>query len=213
MAGFLDKNDRIIDMVLTGEGKHRLSLGKLSFAYWVPFDDEIDYSPFIALSGSMDAQSLSSSISEQIEASPIREVTTGYKRFNRSGVDPTNVRHPIFTMNHGQKVLPAMDFESSSGSDFHISVKQTKLYDLYIRRDSLGNVSQQLGPFDRGYSRYDSSVASIVLKHDGFPPDHRSDGFLVKVLTSGSEGFFETNSNRDLNNEISFDDDLLLVNK
>jgi hypothetical protein len=209
MAGFLDKNNRVVDLILTGLGKSQLSLGKLNFMYWAPFDDEIDYTPYISQSGTMDSATLSSSISDQIENSLITEAVTGYRPLDHRGQDLTNVRKPIFTMPHGQTRLPTMVLVSSSGSDLSLTVDQSKLFDLLIKRDLMGNVSQQLGPFDRGYVRSDSSAESITLSHDGFPPDHRSDGFLIKVLTSGSDGFSDSSSNRDLSNQISFDEDLI----
>jgi hypothetical protein len=47
MAGFLDSQQRIIDMVLTSRGKLLLSNGELRFVYWAAFDDEVDYHPRI----------------------------------------------------------------------------------------------------------------------------------------------------------------------
>lgn len=43
MAGFLDSESQIIDMVLTGHGKKLLSHGQLRFVYWAAYDDEIMY--------------------------------------------------------------------------------------------------------------------------------------------------------------------------
>ena len=51
--GLLDKNDRIIDLVLPSEGRRQLSLGELEFKYFSVFDDEVDYDPYVANSGSL----------------------------------------------------------------------------------------------------------------------------------------------------------------
>ncbi len=108
MAGFLDKNDRIIDFMITSKGKSLLSKGDLRFVFWRAFDDEIDYDPFISQSGSMNDLELESNASEQIESALVREATTGYKDVNSICRDNTNVIRPLFDMPHGQKEIPRM---------------------------------------------------------------------------------------------------------
>src|SRR5580704_7370511 len=112
MAGFLDKQTRIIDMVLTAAGRNLLSRGKLNFTYWMSFDDEIDYQPFISQSGTMTALQFSSSLYDEIESTPIREAVAGYQITNMIMGDTTNVIRPLYTMPQGQATIPRM---TSSG--------------------------------------------------------------------------------------------------
>jgi hypothetical protein len=213
VAGFLDKNTRVVDMVLTGEGKYLLSKGELRFVYWMPFDVEIDYDPYIANSGSLTGIQLSASINEQIENSPIREATTGYRRLNMSGSDETNVRQPLFSVPQGHRVIPRMTASDGPSGDINIEVKQRKISELVVKRDPSGVVLEQLGPYDRGFERFDTSAVVIDqgYSRDGFPVDHVLDGFLVKVYRSGSNGLVEVDARRDLSNELAFGNDLRLV--
>ncbi len=80
-----------------------------------------------------------------------------------------------------------------------------------IKRDKSGNVIQQIGPIDRGYKRYDSSTNSFSLKYSGFSSDFRPDGFLIKILESGSEGYTEIDAKRDLSNDLSFGPDFKMI--
>ena len=52
MAGFLDAKERVIDLVLTDQGKQLLLKGQLNFCYWIPFDDEVCYQPTVTVYGS-----------------------------------------------------------------------------------------------------------------------------------------------------------------
>ena len=207
MAGFLDKNNQIIDMVLTGEGRYLLSRGELDFMYWVAFDDEVDYSPYVGNSSSLDSLQLSASIVASIEDTCPREPTTGYRRYNRLGVDHTSVLHPIFEMPHGQTVLPrVMPISTHSGS---ITIDQQKVFDLYEETDEKGNVVQSIQQ-DVGVERTNASSAAYELgfAKDSFPAGHTYEGFLVRVYESGSDGLNEIGQQNDLKNDVSFGSEL-----
>lgn len=207
MAGFLDRNTRIVDMVLTSYGKRLLSRGELNFCYWTPFDDEVDYDPFIALSGSMREDELLDAVYLSIEQTPIREATHGYKLFNLSGSDFTNVHRPMFTMAQGQRNLPRAVF---SGSAQSIRTLQRRLRRIYQERDKNGKYVNSSDPVDLGVERFGSSQFEINLSYenDSFPPDFQPAGFHVVVLSSGSGGWSEVEAKRDMSNNLSINNDV-----
>lgn len=208
MAGFLDRQTRVIDMVLTGYGKSLLSKGALNFCYWVPFDDEIDYDPYIADSGSLSAAQLSSSIDREIENTPIREATTGYRNFNASGSDTTSVIRPMFTMKQGQRVLPRAVFPDMSGSN--VTVKQRQVQKIFKTSDENGKFVSPLQPVDMGVERFDPSslIVDLSYSRDSFSTDQQPDGFHITVFKSGSSGLTEVSPKRDSNNDIAYNNDV-----
>jgi len=210
LAGFLDKNTRIIDMVLTSHGKQLLSRGDLRFCYWIPFDDEIDYQPFLSESGSLSEEFLSSSIYQAIETTPIREATTGYRAFNRSGSDFTNVHNPIFTKALDQYVLPRTSFPITAART--VESKQRKVERIYQNRDEDGKFENSIQPRDLGIERYDSSTFTIELSYtrDSFPVDFQPEGFFLRMMKSGSSGWTEVRPRRDMGNDLSYNNDLLI---
>lgn len=206
MAGFLDKDTRIIDMVLTGYGKSLLSRGELNFCYWVPFDDEVDYDPHIAESGSLSAVALSSSIADSIENTLVREATTGYRMFNLLGKDQTNVINPVFTTAQKQDVLPRI---AVSGS-VSVTTYQRKVKKSFVVNEKDGKGVAQLSDSDVGVERFNSSQDSIKMGYekDGFVGAARPDGFFVTVFESGSNGLVELKPKRDVSNDLCFGSDL-----
>jgi len=210
MAGFLDKNTRIVDVVLTNNGKRLLSQNKLNFCYWVPFDDELDYDPFISGSASLSQEQLSSSVYLSIETTPIREAVSGYKIGNMLSTDKTNVNRPMFTMAQGQTQLPQAQFPDDSSRT--IETKQRKVSIVYNEETDIDNFSVNLDSKDGGVERFDSTDFKLDLSYskDSFPPDFQPDGFLVTILRSGSEGYYEVDSKRDMNNDLSYGSDLIL---
>lgn len=198
-------------MVLTNEGKRLLSKGNLRFSYFVLFDDEVDYSPFISNSASLDPEQFSGSVYQQIEATLVREASHGYELSNKSGSDFVNVHRPLFTMPQGQHTLPRMSASNAPTGSFTIAVQQRKIQDMHVQLDKDGNIVQTLGPYDRGYQRYNPSNFSFDLVVNDFNVDKsHKEGFLVKVLQSGTEGLVEIGERRDLKNDIAFNNDLKL---
>jgi hypothetical protein len=213
VAGFLDKNTRVVDMVLTGLGKSLLARGELGFVYWAAFDDEVDYVPFISTSGSLTGEALSGSIDDQIDATLVREATTGYRFWNSSGSDETNVRLPLFTAPQGHAVIPRMTASDGPTGSIHLEVTQQKFSEMLVRRDPSGKVTQQLGPYDRGFERFDASTFSLEYGYTqgSWPADHSYEGFLVRVFRSGSDGLQELEPRHDLSNELAYSNDLRLT--
>lgn len=213
MSGFLDKNTRIVDMVLTMEGKRLLAEGGLQFVYFALFDDEIDYNPFVSQSGSMTGLQLSGTVADLVENSLIREAGSGYRTgMNMSGSDFTNVMRPLFTVKQGSQYLPRLqEIDAPSGSAT-MEVRQQKVQDIYTKVDQNGNVVQQQGPFDRGYDRFGSQDLKFDLQL--WPLDVALDkqhqqGVLIRVFKTGSEGVVEVKDRRDSNNDLSYGNDLV----
>ena len=215
MAGFLDQNTQVMDVVLTNRGNQLLSQGKLRFVYWSVFDDEVDYDPVIMGSGSLTSTQLSETRQQHIELTPVREATTGYSRgLNFLMLDQTNVSASLFSMPQGSVYIPRMtgSFGSSTGS---IQVQQQKLQFLTLVRDQNGNVIDQIGPYDQGYDRFDSSVVDISLGYapGSFPNTLVPNGFLVKVYSSSSNGYVLVPERVDSQGRTSYNNDLLLDTK
>jgi len=208
MAGFLDRDTRIIDMVLTCKGKSLFSKGDLHFCYWIPFDDDIDYQPTVSESGSLSAIQLTASIKQSIEDTPIREAVSGYTNFNNSGSDFTNVRNPMFTMAQGQKVLPRAVFPDDTEKT--ILTNQRMVRRIYQDRDNNGKYNNSISPRDIGVERFDSTAFSLEFAYekDSFPHDFRTKGFHIKVLRSGSDGLTEVVPKRDMSNDLSYSNDV-----
>jgi hypothetical protein len=213
MAGFLDKNTRIVDMILTGYGRSLLSEGKLRFVYWMPFDDEVHYDPFISESGTLNSIQLSQSIIDHIEDQPIREAVAGYPLFNKSGSDYTNVIRPIFSMPQSQQFIPRMSASDGPTGSLTLETQQQKISDVRVTKDSNGNVLEQIGPIDRGYQRFNTTAFHFQYQYTpgSYPSDYKPDGFTVRVFRSGAEGTVEVKERRDGNNVISFNNDLQLI--
>lgn len=210
MAGFLDKTDRVVDMILTGEGKSLLSSGDLRFVYYAFFDDEIDYDPFFHASSSLSSEQMSASLQESIECTPIREAILGQMVGSRDIRNTTNGTSVLFTMPQGKTVLPRIQITPSTTSGT-LEVSQRKLQDLYVKRDGSGLVIDQMGPYDQGYERFSTAVLNFQpTVQDFFDEDHQ-EGFLVRAYFSGSEGLVETKEKRDLSYDLSYFNNLKLV--
>lgn len=210
MAGFLDKNTRIVDMVMTGYGKRLLSEGELRFVYWAAFDDEVDYDPCISQSSSLSSTQLSQSRQDQIEATLVREAVTGYRLFNNSGSDNVNVCKPLFTAPQGQVQLPRLSGSSLPTGSLDIVTYQQRLQEVRVQKDSVGNVIETLGPYDRGVQRFNSDSVNLFFEYvpGSWPAEHRPEGFVVRFYVSGAEGYHQVEAKLDSSNDISFNNDL-----
>lgn len=212
MAGFLDKNTRVVDMHLTMEGKRLLSLGQLRFSYFALFDDEVDYDPFISQSGSMTAAQISGTRDDYIENTLVREAVSGYRLSNRSGSDNVNVQKPLFTMKQGAKYLPRMSGSLAPTGSITLQAYQQKYQDSYTRVDKNGTVIENLGPIDQGYNRFGSQVRQVA--YDLTPSDvaldpAHQDGILIRVFKSGSEGLQEIKPRPNAANRLTYSNDLV----
>lgn len=204
MAGFLDKQERIIDMVLTEDGKRLFAAGKLEFSYFAFFDDEVDYSPIIYDSGSLTSAALSASVEAQIEATPVREATHGLG-LDRSwdDLDHVNAIRPLFTMPQGQNVLSRVLYDPDvvSGS---IQVVQAKVDEITKRRDRAGKVVEVIGPIDRGFDRRSTTTFVVDLSLSDFFDESTAEGTAVSLFVSGSDGYSRVTPKLDATDDLSF---------
>lgn len=221
MAGILDKNTRVVDMILTMEGKKLLAKGELQFVYFCLFDDEIDYDPYVANSGSLSAEQLSGTVSLFTEECLVREAVSGYVGgANSSSFDFTNFQRPLFTMKQGSPFVPRLTVVTASNTtqgtlpnSADLEVVQQKKQEIYIKRDQNGNVIQQQGPFDRGYERKNSQVVGFEMQL--WPPEAAVDmqhqkGVMVRVYQTGSSGPIEVEEKRDSRNRLTYNNDFVL---
>ena len=209
MAGFIDKNNRVIDMVLTAHGKRLLSKGQLHFCFWVPFDDDIQYDAIIHESGSLTEEQLSASIDLAIQTTPLREASSGYREFNNVGLDNVNVYRPVFTVAQGQVTIPQAEV---STEPFVINTKQKKVEKQFASRDDASIFLNPPSPEDLGVERFLSTQHKLEMSYqrDSFPSDFNPEGFRISVLKSGSNGFVEVPIRRDLNNDLAAGPELKL---
>lgn len=187
MAGFLDSKERVVDMVLTGIGKDLLMKGDLRFIYWIPYDDEVDYDPYISGSDSLSPDDLATARSRMTEEPLVREASSGYRELNLALDDQTNVGRPMFTIPAGRSNLPTM--LSSITGTVSVTMKQQKVERVFSYRDGLGaDVVKRVGPIDWGVSRFSPSESVIELDYTpgSYPNDFDTEGFLVTVYASGT---------------------------
>lgn len=192
MAGFLDSKEQIIDMILTGVGRSLLMRGDLRFVYWVPFDDEVDYS-------AMASGSLSS-------GDPlVREASAGYQTLNRLEEDRTNVSLPMHTIPSERDILPSMQVDGVSGT-VEVKLSQRRVQVSYARGADV------IGTADGGVQRHSPSESVVEFRHTpgSYPEGYDAEGFLVTVYRSGSDGYTEVLHNRDSSGSIVYGNDLKL---
>lgn len=94
--GFLDKNSRVIDFILTERGKRLFAAGQLDFAYYALFDDGIDYDP-VGATTREERQ-------EVIEDTPMLEV--GTVKEVRGTVSALEPQSPLFTAAPNVRRIP-----------------------------------------------------------------------------------------------------------
>lgn len=184
MAGFLDPKEQVIDMVLTDVGKSLLMKGDLFFAYWIPFDDEVDYFPQTEPRVS---QTLEERAYELMETPLTREATLGYKGLNFAAKDTTNVIRPMFTAPPGvghSFPIPRMGLNTGS---LTATVQQKKITKIYTQEQS-GEVPATSTIVDGGFMRFGASEAQLNagFAQGVYPDGTQLEGFLVTVYHSQS---------------------------
>lgn len=219
MAGFLDSKERVIDMVLTGVGKGLLFQGDLRFIYWVPFDDEVDYDPYLTPTyivspgsgtASFTTEELATQRAMKVEEPLVREATSGYRNLSAAEDDRTNVNRPMYTIPANQSVLPEMKIEGISGT-IDVHVLQQKLQTTFVRKNTEGTETvERIGPIDAGVNRFNPSEAAVEGYYTvgSYPREFDLEGFLVTVYQSGSEGYLEVLPNRDSSGSIVYNNDM-----
>ncbi len=135
--GYLDKQSRVIDIVLTERGRRLYAAGELEFSYFGLFDDGIDYSPYSTGTLSEEERLV------QIESTPMMEPT--FVRDVRGVIAPLEPASNVFTAAPGYNEVPHM--VKPTGDSLELSSDQ--------RRDG------------GTYSRTGTSVAQIDLKVSG----------------------------------------------
>jgi hypothetical protein len=168
-VGYLDKQSRVIDVVLTERGRKLFATGQLDFAYFGLFDDCIDYDPLPG-SGSFGDDDREA----QIEATPIPEAP--FIRDVRGTVAPMEPTSHVFTASPGYTVIPTM-LSPADGDVVGLMADQ--------RREG------------GTYRRTGTSIAQIDLEVVG-EAERGNPGFIVRVLSSGSNGLQPLPFRRDL---------------
>ena len=167
--GYLDKQSRVIDVVLTERGRKLYSSGRLDFAYFGLFDDCIDYDP-AKCSGSFSDDEREA----QIEATPVFEAPIVPDI--RGTIAPLEPTAHIFTAAPGYVKIPTM-VAPVDGSQIDLMADQRRSGDTYRRTGT--------------------SLAQIDLSVIG-DAENGNPGFVVRVLSSGSNGLQSMEFRRDL---------------
>ncbi len=121
--GYLDKQSRVMDVVLTERGRRLYASGRLDFAYFALFDDGLDYDPYST--GSLSEQERQ----QQIEATPMLEAP--FVREVRGATAPGEPRSHIFTAAPGYSSMPMVT--SPDGSELTLMADQRRTLDTYSR--------------------------------------------------------------------------------
>lgn len=166
--GYLDKQNRVVDVTLTEKGKKLFASGELDFAYFGLFDDCIDYDPYDPNEITDETRELIIESTPVLEAPSIPDV-----RGTTAALEPTD---HIFTAAAGYVQLPKM-----------IAPIDGTSLDLYSDQRNEGG----------SYRRTGTSLAQIDLDVIG-DTEPGDPGFIIRVLSSGSNGLSKTTFKRDL---------------
>lgn len=121
--GYLDKQSRVIDIVLTERGRKLFSVGKLDFSYFGLFDDGIDYDPPDVLSDE--------EVEVQIESTPMMEAPFIPDVWgNVAPLEPVN---HLFTAAPGYSSIPHVDLPLT-GTRLELRADQRRESDGSYRR-------------------------------------------------------------------------------
>ena len=144
MAGFLDKDTRVIDMIITAEGRRMMSLGRFDISSWAAFDDGVMYD----------------GADEKIEETLVREAVAGYSRggdsFRR---DTTNLSSSLYDAKQGYTTLPRMIVTGSVEIDIGIR----KIEEQFVDRTIPGRPTKVYGPYTVGYERISQTSVKLGL--------------------------------------------------
>lgn len=180
--GFLDRKNRVLDVVLTEEGRRQLALGELEFAFFSLHDDGIDYDPTISESGSLDEQALTARRIELIESTPCLEATIvpNDRKLNRSaGGQPSSF---LYQAADRYTRLPAPSIVPSAS--LAIEASQARDGDLYERTSQ--------------------TSAVVSLRYVGDIDQAATKEFTVRVMGSSSDGLEALPKRADLDGRPSF---------
>lgn len=174
--GYLDKQSRVIDVVLTERGRKLYSVGALDFSYFALFDDGVDYDPMPPFgSYSDDERELQIELSPVLEAPSVPDV-----RGTVAAMEPIN---HVFTAAPGYVQIPQMSLPLDGAS-------VTLMADQRVE--------------DGVYRRTGTSLAQIDMDVIG-DVERGNPGFIVRVLSSGTDGHQPLGFRRDLLGRRSYD--------
>ncbi len=173
--GFLDKQSRVIDIVLTERGRKLYSYGQLDFTYFGLFDDGIDYNPWS--SGTLTSEEIETQVesTQVLEAPLIRDV-----RCATAPLEPTS---HLFTASAGYQIVPHMD-SPNDGDQINLLANQLKGNGVYIRVGT--NVPQ--------------TKLSVTGGSSNDQP-----GFILRMFVSGSNGLTAVDLRKDLQGRRCYD--------
>lgn len=218
MAGFLDASERIIDLVLTDTGKSLLLQGGLRFAYWIPFDDEVDYQPDVTIwnSGTLTADELSAAVTEKrrnmIEDPVIREATMGYRGMNNTQEDTTNLVYPMYSASPGVgRTSPLPQMTTSTTGALDVIINQSYMIKRKFKNNKGGEAINSLMS-ETGFQRTVTSDACVDVGFTtgSFTLDNSLEGFLVTMFQHVSGTLQEVIHNRNSDGDIVYRNDLML---
>jgi hypothetical protein len=184
----LDSKERVIDMVMTGRGKELLLQGRLKFAYWAAFDDEVDYDPYVAGSGSMSEGELNQARQRLTEDPLVRECCASYKLGNMTLDDNVSINRPLYTLSPGggvQDVSPLVSMSLGGGSS-KVDVEQF-VVGKQIRLSPL--------------SVYKGAVSYTP---EAYEPKTQFEGCVVSVFASSSDGYQRLHTSVDSRGDVVF---------
>lgn len=173
--GYLDKQSRVIDVVLTERGRRLFAIGQLDFAYFGLFDDGLDYDPYST--GSLTDEERE----ELIEATPMLEAP--FIREVRGVAAPMEPLSHLFTAAPGYENIPRM-ITPTDGQQVSLMVDQRRTAGVYTRTGT--------------------SLAQIDLGVAG-DTEQGNPGFIVRVFLSSSSGLSVQEMKKDLQGRRAFD--------
>ena len=191
---FLDKNDRVFDVILTEDGIKALSKGNLRYAYFVAFDDQIDYDPVISNSSSLSAESLLDERAKQIEETPLFEAFVIQTPESRKDIVQSLVlSSSLYDAADGYRIIP--QFVSDQTGSFSIEIQQQTVEDKNYRT-----------------YRGKSTAVNIIGKIEGdVEQSSISDGFEIEVFLSGSDGLVKLERLEDRSGFVRFNDEITII--
>lgn len=156
--GFIDRQSRVLDVVLTERGRRLFANGELEFAYVAFFDDGIDYDPYST--GSLTDLERD----ELIRSTPMLEpAVVPDRRAAQPILEPTG---HLFKASPGYQGVPAVT-APSQGSRFDLRCRQEALEGVF-RRFATGFIQIDLGHSggvpDEGFSVRVYSSGSAGLR-------------------------------------------------
>lgn len=173
--GFLDRQSRVIDIVLTGRGRELFAIGELDFAHYAFFDDGIDYDPWS--SGSLTDEQRD----ELVYSTPMFEAPIVPDR--RTSLIPLEPTSFVFKAAPDYSVLPRLIQPNPTGSQAVLRCDQYSSGSVFIRTGT--------------------SLSVVPLEMTG--ESAGVDGFSVYIYSSGSNGLSELNPRLDLKGRRALD--------